>query len=51
MSRPKERPMAPRETDRTGAQFRATLAAGEARRREYLDTLDPRQREDLAMGD
>jgi hypothetical protein len=51
MSRTKERPMAPRETDRAGVLFRTALAAGEARRREYLDTLDPRQREDLAMGD
>jgi hypothetical protein len=43
--------MAPRETDRTEALFRAALAAGEVRRQEYLDTLDPRQRVDLAMGD
>jgi hypothetical protein len=51
MNRSKEQPMAPRETSRAGALLRAALAAGEVRRREYLDTLDPRQREDLAMGD
>lgn len=39
------------EPARTEANLRAALAAGEARRREYLATLDPRQREDLAMGD
>jgi hypothetical protein len=51
MSRSKERPMGTPEPARTEANLRAALAAGEARRREYLATLDPRQREDLAMGD
>ena len=51
MGRPKEHREEPLKPARADHNLRATLAAGEARRREYLATLDPRQREDLAMGD
>lgn len=51
MGRPKERRQEQLPPVQADLDLRAILAAGEARRREYLATLDPRQREDLAMGD